>query len=776
MGDNNTINTHLDNAINLWKGIISFDYDIYVEFLEGLLKSHYKFYNVENINLDELITCAIEKRPYNYINDNPPPCFPFIFDHNKSIHENLKAWCYKIEIERIDDDVPSLSNILPETGKKLWEKLITDNGFLNDASVIKLFSNFHDKKTKEFYQHIIKSILKAEYLFLHNYSQKLEDAISSLAPNIKDEDVKTEILPSLRPIVNNIKKPRFVKDFIIIALQLRDMCWRIKNAIGKENKRRLEINYSTDELVETIIRSARFIDDFYPTEKDVLYFNYTQSIIEMTTIDHIHKATSENIGKLITLWQRIKDPFLDIDMSIASMVKAKTAALIQKMLFQIGDDDEERKLLKLDNVGYFYSIAGVNEEQLESETGKANKLMEKNINPVIEKKIDKKYEKVTIEEFEPQPSQVTPIDIETYNQWICIGQNNYVVFSDLIEKMHSIQNNSQNKTERQDIQEIINKLDSFFNQRSCDCFFPHFFFRVLDFIKMSFDSNYSGANKQIQNKAETSIALLNLLKKVLVSLKDYIVDFEKRMPTVFRPYFQHSFYEYDKASHSFHYCKIINANSYDCKDYENKFFFASYYCDPFSINRLKEAYEYYTLLYYSYSSNIAIEVKAMEVQMNANIKKQEDDIKSIQRSSLQTLGLFTGFLAFIVTSIGTFRVATNIWEYIIYSLTYTLAIALFAFLISNKNGVVEKGEDKRAPWYRIRYYPKEFAFVLTLIFLAIVSIIYFYKHHHSIGERTETTNGITFSTDHASATNFTINFEHALPVDVDTINDTISTP
>lgn len=765
--NNNTIKTHIDNAINLWKGIVSFDYNIYVEFLEGLLKSHYRFYNIENIDLDELLICAIEKRPYNYVNDNPPPCFPFVFDHDKSIHENLKAWCNKIErINRINNDVMSLSDISSETGKKLWETLKVDDGFIKDTSVINLFSNFHNKKTREFYQHIIKSILKAEYLFLQDYSQKLEDAISSLAPDFKDDNVKTETQSLLRPQkIENINKPCFVKDFIIIALQLQDMCWRIKNAIGKENKRRLDINYSLDEFVERIIRLARFNEDFSSAEKDVLYLNYTKSVIEMTTIDHIHKATADNIGKLILLWQRIKDRGLDIDMPTLNMVKVKAAAMIQKALFQIGDDEEERELLKLNNASFFYSIGGVNEERLKSEIERSNELMRKNYNPIIKNKIENKYKKVLIDEFERMPSEESPVDIETYNKWICKGQNNYIEFSGIIEKMHSIQNDSQKKNKGQDMQEVINDIDLFFNQRTCDCFLPHFFFRVLNFIKIGIDNNENRVDDQIQNKARISIALLNLMKKILKSLRDYISCFERRMPAVFRPYFQHSFYEYDKESNELRYCEKINANSYDCKDYENKFFFASYYCDPFSVDRLKEAYEYYTLLYHSYSSNFALEVKITEVQMNANIKKQEEDIKNTQRSSLQTLGLFTGFLAFIVTSIGTFRVANNIEEYIIYSLTYTLAIALFAFLISDSNVILTyKSDNKKGYlshlWETIISNGKTLLFGIIFVFLLLFAVCYFYFHgFSSTQDTTETNSRVSVTIDNSNTPSTMLNLK-----------------
>lgn len=151
--------------------------------------------------------------------------------------------------------------------------------------------------------------------------------------------------------------------------------------------------------------------------------------------------------------------------------------------------------------------------------------------------------------------------------------------------------------------------------------------------------------------------------------------------------------------------------------------------------------------------------------MNANIKKQEEDIKNTQRSSLQTLGLFTGFLAFIVTSIGTFRVANNIEEYIIYSLTYTLAIALFAFLISDSNVILTyKSDNKKGYlshlWETIISNGKTLLFGIIFVFLLLFAVCYFYFHgFSSTQDTTETNSRVSVTIDNSNTPSTMLNLK-----------------
>ena len=237
------------------------------------------------------------------------------------------------------------------------------------------------------------------------------------------------------------------------------------------------------------------------------------------------------------------------------------------------------------------------------------------------------------------------------------------------------------------------------------------------------------------------------------------------MPPVFRPYFEHSFYQYDENKNSFKYFGLDAdmINNYNCDNYINSFFFASYYCNAININRLHDFYESSFLQFQSYSPRLTQKqqrryeniVNEQNLAFQQAFEEQKKEIKSNQRSSLQTLGLFTAFLSFIVTSIGTFRVASNIQEYIIYSLTYTLAIALFAFLISDRNEKKANSENGNR---------KIIVFVLTFLALLGFASSYFYKHSSDKEkEVSDTQNGLSININNSSTPSFTINLKDIIP-------------
>lgn len=442
MVESKVINTHIDRAIKLWKGVIGYDYDCYFELINALFMRCYKFYKSEDIDFDELITYAINKKDYIYLKDFSIQN-RFRYDDHKSVHENLKIWGEKTQIIKNEAIIVSLCDISQETGKKLWEELRKDGEFNKDEQIKAYFETFHQQKTKEFYEHIIKSILQAEYLFLSDFSQKLKEAVEEFLPDVDEKNNRFEIGKkhqlNLYPI-KNIRKPNFILKFPYIASQLQDMCWRIKNAVYDGKKRRLNFDFLLNELIEKKIKLAKLSEESFQTYKDTEYFHFTQSVIELTTIDHIHKASSDNIGKLITLWNRCFDDVLDLEPNIIRIVKAKTAAMLHKMVFDIGDE-ESRKLLNLDNVDFFYSMGGVNEEYIKKEVERANVMMIENneiLNPVIKAKIDNKNKRISSEVFSPQPEKTSFTDIEAYNLWIKKSQDNYCEISGLIKKYTNV--------------------------------------------------------------------------------------------------------------------------------------------------------------------------------------------------------------------------------------------------------------------------------------------------------------------------------------------------
>lgn len=728
--------THLGQAIDIIKSFFNPYFEIYSDVVQQLFDS----YRIPKLDpslcsVDDFIKAALDGKTLRI-----KSIFNNVFDYQNdlTLSDNIKNWGICIKQFRFNDssELMRWSDISDEElRKELVQSLINE---INKQNInIRPFSSFLTKKEIDFYYNIIKSLLNAEYLFIEDYSKQLEDTIKNI------EATETTFY---------IKKPRFVRDFLILAPKMTEMCGRIRNAIGERNNRRIEIEDFTEENVNRIMLNFNIDDN--PTANTDDLFLFTQSVIEMTCIDHIYKVSSNNIGKLLILWRRIKnlnEIEYDNFYTVVNMVKAKTASLIFKMVFENGDK-KSHQYLDIDYFDFFFKDS----KNIEKDT--QNYVLPKNLNKTISYKIRKKDKTIKKDELNTANKKLDLStcqniqDILMYNSWVEKGQEYYVQMSYTIATI-------ENYSQIDDIDDVINCIYDFINivKQSGDnigCFSPFFFISAIHFVNNQLKIN--------EENIDNMNRLLDLMNKLLLYLERYIRTYINSMPPVFRPYFEHSFYQYDENKYSFKYFVLDTdmINNYNCDNFNNSFFFASYYCNAININRLHDFYESSFLQFQSYSPRLTQKqqrkyentVNEQNLAFQQAFEEQKKEIKSNQRSSLQTLGLFTAFLSFIVTSIGTFRVASNIQEYIIYSLTYTLAIALFAFLISDRNENKKTNNENGNP--------KIIVFVLTFLALLGFASSYFYKHSsNKKNEVSDTLNGLPTTIDNSSTSNSTVNLK-----------------
>jgi hypothetical protein len=760
------IKTHLDEAINIVRSFFKQDSEIYVDVVQQILD----YYKVPKFN-QTFCSITIDDFFRYALNAGSPPIKnvdSLIYQSDQTLCDNIASW--GVTIRKKPKAYTSFENVKlsdindSDLRNNLIQRIIEEN--------LDRLDQVYYQKEREFYYHINKSLLNAEYLFIENYSKKLNNTIELIE---RTEEISYE----------KIKKPRFIRDFIILASKLVDLCGRIRNAIGRRNNRRIEIEDHTEEKANRIAFYLNINDK--PTMYSDAFLHFTQSVIEMTCIDHIYKASSDNIGKLLTLWGRIK--FVSIiendDFStVVNIVKAKTAVLIYKMVFANGDD-KSHNYLEIDSFDFFF----IDSEKIKKEIEKER--MPQYLNKIITYKDNNKEKSIDRDQLDNIISRLDLSicqniqDIVKYDNWVERGQNHYIQMSSTIETIENFQEKDTNK--------VIDKIDEFIkefikNKKSEDgqtrddigCFSPFFFVSTIHFV-----------NNQLSIKKDSiddRNKLLELMYKLLLYLEHYIRTYTNSMPTVFRPYFEHSFYLYDKNNKSFSCFELESAklSNYNCDDYKNAFFFGSYYCNAISIGRLHDFYERNLLQFQSFSSEMTLYLTQKETELETTtetiktqqseitketktikdqqveIQNQQKSINNHQHNSIQILGLFTAFLSFIVTTVATFRVVNNLSEYIIYSLTYTLAIILFAFLVSDHTTKNEKISKDKEPSWLIRQlcnYGKYIAYCVTIVSLLVFSIFYFTKSKPQVGnDKENNNNGVTITIDNSSTPNPNLDF------------------
>lgn len=753
------IKSHIQEAISICLSFITNnEFDIYSKPIEELFNT----LSIPKLKdcPERIINSALSHEPFYLKFEDKTISIPY--ETNKSFTQNLIIWSNTIKEKFEKDEIDKglfecINNQISNYKFSDYKSTLKNDVEIDFIKALKedgiqkkfIFDGYLETKELDFYYHINKSILNAEYLILDNYSKLLTDTVEKIIPSHEEDAITI---------------PFFCKMFLTLAQNLLELCWRIRNVISGKNSRRIEFDSHTEELAEW-----RFPSKNPPYKSDIsdCLFDFTISVIEMTTIDHINKASSKNIECLLTLWKRKenilqkKDSYYNDFDKVIKMVETKNASLLYKMVYDI--DDKKRDLIGLKNIDFFFTFEEKNDKEIKEAITTA--IMPKGLNPIINYKEKHKDETIDLESLKKEvryfSSETLPKDIQDYNKWINDGQKYYCDMSPTIKTLQQTFN-----------PKSIESIFNFISDKKPQQLTPYFFFRSLQFIK-----------KQIDNSTDinTKHELANLLHNILVKLTDYVLSFKNSMPPYFRPCFEHSFYLYNNPK-NFEYKSLNNPNiisNYDYNNFKNTFFFASYYCSPISINRLEEKLQEYTLYFNSYILNITLELKGTQQKLLEEQQGLDITTKSIekhQHNSIQVLGLFTAFLSFIVTTVATFRVVNNLREYIIYSLTYTLAIVLFAFLISDhttkKHDFILK--DKESNWFNrllkntpilLYNYGKHIAFIITIGLLYLFSKNYFNNNKISKTEEKEN-NGVTITIDNSSMPSSTLNLSSQ---EIDTI-------
>lgn len=770
---------HLDQAIDIINSVFNLNSEFYNNVGKELFEScKIPKLDTSLCSVDKFIKAALDGEPLEitWINrfgmrlsqpleiksvfNNDYHKIQSLFDNlnhyrkNQPLSDNLKLWGNSIQVLWPEKSSSPIvwSDISDGLQIRLIKRLIQED---NGKNCLK---GEFEKKEVDFYYHINKSLLNAEYLFIKDYSKQL----INVEENLKNGELSDRI-------------PHFAKDFFILSSKMTELCERIRYAIGTNHNRRIEIEDHAEENANRIISSIFFsINNFKidnPTTNSDNFLRFTLSVIEMTSIDHIYKATPDNIGKLLTLWERIKDvngSGVEKIKKVVEMVTKKTATMIHKMVFDNGNA-KSLQYLNIEGMEVFFKnskdIKGdIYTHRIKTGLNSTISYKEKNIEKNFSKQdLDKSFPKLELED-----NAVS--DIKDYNDWVDRGQKHY---ADMSPTIAAIEEGTQNSNQ------VVGKIEDFLkgenqntkqDREDIERFSPFFFISSICFVKKQLDKQQNSESID----SDLLGRLLNLMKDLLLKLECYIRTYAKSLPPMFRPYFEHSFYSLQNGSVSYLQLNKENIAKYKCKDFENSFFFASYYCNATNFDRLHDFYERYLLQFQSFSYNLSQIILKKEAgtikddlntaknDFNDAIKIQKEDIKLTQRSSLQTLGLFTAFLSFIVSTIGTFRVVGNLSEYIIYSLTFTLAVVLFAFLISDHDSKLYSEKDK--PFRFIKY----IVYVIVL-FLLVGFSRYYYTNEKFSKPKEETKDGHHITIHNSSAQNSTVNLNDVVPNNADTI-------
>lgn len=546
---------------------------------------------------------------------------------------------------------------------------------------------------KIFY-HLAKSILNAEYLFIKEYSLILRETVVQLLKNGTEKKLKGEEFRDIYPYT--------IRSFIKLAWYTEEICKHISRSLQDPATHLVSAN--TD-------REARFNalpqpNMFFGERNTLSYELLLESILDMTLIDHCYQTTGSNLEKLFLLFEREKffntlegDKSDTIFMPIRIIARKKAATLLSQMLAQ------EKKSKANYNLKYYFNINSDTlwenyQKNIESECINEDVIK---TNPWLNIKNRFKNIPISSRDIPTLINTQYGKDIELYNAAVNEGIQNYCELSFLIYKgngqLHSAEFILAEFKRMKTQYENANKGKPII-EYCLQKFTPSAFIKILEILVNDIEKQVSveKIDRIDEKNVEYIEKEIEQLKIFLDHLRVYIRVYNDSTPFLYRPPFEASFYSINnKREVSFAHIEKEDIIKYNYENYEKCFFFASLGCTPVNVEYLDFVHIYRNnerrklSIEFQKLKNHTFNEKLKQTSKEVQKKGLEDAETKIQNLSnqlrhdtVQQLGIFATFLAFVTISLGMIKVAKNIQQYMIFCLSFTASLSFFVILIHRR--------------------------------------------------------------------------------------------
>lgn len=729
---NMTLKTHIEEAISMWMKLFSYDFDTYKSVVRETFINHRIVTKNQIDAFWKLLELSTGNSPISFYNDNDVWHFCQVSKPYEIYLDNEgNRWYYDSAVNRtlrvlpieINEEVHTFLDshsvsskmkeilVRPLTVLRMCRQIFPE---VNDVTKSNdwnsdFLSSIHDKASRlektgsiiqsallcsekddhvqvvlsdicqEFFYHITKSLLNAEYLILDNYTALL-DSVLNIKTLENDDDPTRIVLPC------------FVKSFILLIQFEKEMCMRINRIIREKGNYRIAIDYHADENVENRFSRSYFVYG----ETSRLYESFILSVIEMTTIDHLNKVNSYHIESLLLLWRRsdfVKKQSVNNKkfVDVVNMVRIKTASILSSMLKQPKDSQNGHRLYE-----FYLSMGEKHMEDILYELRECASKINYDNNEYISQRLDCRNKKISFAEIERKEElrwNDANKDLQAYDVWTKKGRYIYEKASSVIEEVCDGKDKI-STIEDKEVQSILDIIEEY-NNSSIQKTAP-FYRKTIDFL----DTVVS--TQKFHNNIVISKRVLDLLSKILSESREYNAHSNNSQFPYYLPPFNTCYYKYENEKADCIEVSDEYIRKYDKEYFSDKFFYASLgspLTNPYIFNRTIE--KYYdkflnqTLGYvYRLEEQTDSSFESIKNSTNSSITEQRNYIESIserlgnenlhtRNHTIQLVGMFAIFMAFITSVIGSIRVAKNVPEFIVFSLTFLAGVTLFSILIKD---------------------------------------------------------------------------------------------
>lgn len=784
---------YIEDALDIWKKSVSYDFDLYGNLLEQLFYEYHVYSEAQIRAFWDIfeLTASSSQMEFYWTQDDDGYHVHLskkkgskqaviaetseLFDGLLHIPDNVMEvisrtyrtllCCQSIFPQPVGQDLQDWKTKFKEIMEGESDKGVTHQ---NDKDLIVQTAIYLSKRTGKLTNCldticqklsfcIVKSLLNAEYLILNNYSERLVCDVINNSFNQKRG-------------AGNIL-PWFSYSFVVHVLRIDEMCLRIGRIIRDTEKSRITIDYHPVEYAKNMFSYYQLVG-----ENDLSkYDTFVDSVIEMTSIDHIFKIDSTTVEKLILLFRVSETVAQSVGLEdykkTVEMVKAKTAWLIT-MIFKKADKKSK---------DYFTTVGNDHGDDLldQIKTNYTGGSIDDNVFLKARKDCEDKCADENLEKLASYDSRWphSLSDVEAYDRWTAKVRSTYVGISPVMAELHSIVD-EKNLANYGKIINLIEVVEEALRKQEKGCMSSSFYVRTLCVLLEIYDAISSESHtlktqsdNSADNNEEIKRRVSGLSARLLSDFQLFIKSLGNSYSPSYIPPFVYSFYDLKNAGQSddnnetgkdkknqkkrgsviaFHELEEEVIKKYKKGNLSECFFFASFDATPVFLTYYKEFVEECTM---------KLHIKILEDSgrvmqfVKDNAEKQERytdeamrDMKaenlSTRNHTIQLLGLFAAFIALIASAIGSFKAAENEHEFIIIFFSFTFCVVVFSSLISfmgrrsSITGIKENNDKTKEnetwkvalrQWFKTTEHwdwiiPSLFAFILLAVVFVMLAI------------------------------------------------------
>lgn len=562
---------------------------------------------------------------------------------------------------------------------------------------------------KLFY-HLIKSFLNGEYLIFNEYSKRIKEFDENGDENLGEFTVYS------------------IKSFIKSIWLAEEICSIIRTTIDNPKSDKIIVRVNTDKESRSKTQFSLKQRTLFGESDTIDFEILMELVIDMTLIDHVYISNIDNAQKLKQIEQQVDIIRRNYYMRMAptekeplekalSMLREKAKYLYEGMIISEHNDFNEYVFI-IDGKIHHYM-----QRDAEDYRNKLYKIRQEN--PILKLKFEKINQTIDkAQELIPSCDiyNGSRSDIRDYNKSIAEAINAHIELSSFYKKVVNINNL---RVSCQEIKEIM----GIYKEYRRPSFYIHSIKSLVIIIEKLFNEE-KASEKEIVDRIGDKI---ELLRELLGDLYIYIKKCNSQIVSAqFRPYFANSFYSIskdEKGENVIFYSgdtKKADIDNYDYRNFEGKFFFASIACNPISPTYL----EYFRSKYDDKRRELSARHSALSIKHNdEHVSEQfetwntsiKTTLNDNQRHVVTVLGIFASLIAFAAISIGIIEVVTDIKEYFLFVLSFTVGVSIFASLVLPN--------EKEKKFYQKPHY----IICGLLIILAIIfGLLHFYPSTNEI--------------------------------------------